>query len=97
MIARLFAPRPASRIGDERFVASADMLRSSDRALAHYHFHVQKWGNARFAGPSTDDRVYAWRQGRTCLVFTGIRKGVLAVDYYQPNGLILDLGEITRP
>jgi hypothetical protein len=97
MTARLFAPRPASRIGDERFVASADMLRSSDRALAHYHFHAQRWGNARYAGPSPDDRVYAWRQGRACLVITAIRSGVLAIDYYQPNGLILDLGEITQP
>ena len=93
----LFPPRPASRLGDDRFVASADLIRSSDAALAHYHFHVQRWSNARFAGPSRDDLVYAWRQGRSCLVLSGIRRGVLGVDYYQPDGVIVDLGEIRAP
>ncbi len=93
----LFPPRPASRRGDDRFVASADLIRSSDTALAHYHFHVQRWANARFAGPSTDDLIYAWRQGRSCMVLAGIRRGVLGMDYYQSDGVIIDLGEIKPP
>ncbi len=94
-LAQLFPPRPGQRQGDERFVASDDMLTASDTALAHYHFHVQKERNESFAGPSPGDLGYAERFGRACVVLTSVGKGGrMDVDYYQPDGTVIDLGEI---
>lgn len=93
---RPFMPRPGQRDGDQRFVASEDMIASSDRALFQYHFHVQRWRNDAYAGPSREDLAYAARSGRTCVVLTGINDETLNVDYYQPDGVILDLGDLTR-
>jgi hypothetical protein len=93
----LYPPRPAERQGDTRFIASRDMIAASDRSAAHYHFHVQRWRNSDLAGPSTGDLEYAQRFGRACLVFTGVKEGVLAVDYYQPDGVVVDIGTIRSP
>ncbi len=93
----MYPPRPGARRGDKEFVASTDMMAQSDRSLAHYHFHVQDAQNGSFAGPSTPDLSYADRLGRNCLVFTSVGKDAMNVDYYQPGGMVLDLGEIERP
>lgn len=90
----LYPPRPGQRMGDERFVASDDMIAASDCAIAHYHFHVQRIRNHEYAGPSGGDIEYAARYGRSCLVLTSVEEGVLGVDYYQPNGVVVDLGEV---
>lgn len=92
--ATLFPPRASTRLGDTRFVASEDMLSRADRALAHYHFHVQADRNERGAGPSGEDLEYARRHGRTCFVLTSVRSGYGDIDYYQPDGIVLDLGEV---
>src|SRR5690606_32687581 len=55
----LFRPRARDRISDDRFVASGDMIRFSDRAIAHYHLQVQKPRLGRLAGPSEGDLLYA--------------------------------------
>jgi hypothetical protein len=90
----LFPPRPGQREGDNKFIASDDMIRSSDRSLAHYHFHAQEERNAAYAGPSPGDLIYAARQGRNCLVLTSLGEGEMGVDYYQPDGIVVDLGRI---
>jgi hypothetical protein len=92
-VAVLYPPRPGQRQGDERFVASDDMIGASDLALAHYHLHAQKSKNAEFAGPSPGDLVYAARSGRSCVVFTPIADGHMDADYYQSDGVVIDLGE----
>lgn len=92
--AKLYPPRPSERLGDRRFVASRDMIKKSAHALAHYHFHAQDWANNKYAGPSLKDYDYSDRYGRPCLVLTGVKRGVLGVDYYQPGGATIDLGEI---
>ncbi|MBZ0172669.1 MAG: hypothetical protein K8E66_09845, partial [Phycisphaerales bacterium] len=92
----LFPPRPRDRVHDERFVASRDMLDYSDRALAHYHLQVQRDKNYKYAGPSGGDFRYARLSGRNCVVFTSVGKDRLGVDYYQPDGVVIDLGEIGR-
>ncbi len=92
----LFRPRARDRVNDEAFVASGDMIRFSDRALAHYHLQVSKERLSRFAGPSDGDLLYASVSGRTCLVFTSIGSGILNVDVYTPDGEVLDLGYLTR-
>lgn len=90
----LFPPRSRDRVDDDRFIASQDMIDYSDRALAHYHLQVQKTRNAEHAGPSNGDLRYAQRSGRNCLVFTSLAEDRLGVDYYQPDGVVIDLGEI---
>lgn len=92
--AMLYPPRPGSRKGDDQFVASRDMIEQSNRSLAHYHLHVQKWANSDYAGPSPGDLAYAARHRRSCVVLTGISEDALAVDYYQPDGVVIDLGEL---
>jgi hypothetical protein len=100
--ATLYPPRPGERRGDQQFVASREMLSSSDTALAHFHFHAQAEGNREYAGPSEGDLEYAAASGRSCLVFTSLSADLLGVDYYHADGdgtadaVVLDLGEI-RP
>lgn len=96
-VAALYAPKPVMRENDTSFVASPEMLMESTTALAHYHFHVQSAKNGRYAGPSDGDMAYAARYGRACLVFTSLDETTLGVDLYQPDGVVLDLGEITKP
>lgn len=95
--ARLYPPRPAERQGDERFVASDEMLADADLALAHYHFHAQGGALDAACGPSSGDLGYARRFAVSCLVFTMLGDDRLGVDYYQPDGTVLDLGDLTRP
>lgn len=94
--AALFPPRPAQRRGDREFIASDEMVAASTFALAHYHFHVQREENREFAGPSPADLAYAERMGRSCLVLTSLRRGVMGADLYMPGGRVIDLGEVVR-
>jgi hypothetical protein len=95
--ALLYPPRPAQRQGDKRFIAAPEMFTQHPGALAHFHFHVQSKRNARYAGPGPGDRAYADAYGRANLVLTFVDEDTLAVDYYHPGGVTLDLGEIKRP
>lgn len=94
---RRFPPRANQRAGDERFIAPDEMLVHGSDALFHYHFHVNKLKNADYSAPSEDDLKYATTHGRACLVLTFINASTLGVDYYQPGGVVIDLGEFTRP
>lgn len=94
--ATLYPPRPSNRLGDRKFIASEDLIASSDQALAHYHFHVQKNQNREYAGPSEGDLDYAARLGRACVVLTSITEGVLNADVYFPGGYVIDLGDVRR-
>ncbi len=93
----LFPPRVNSRFGDDRFVASDELIEASDAALFHYHFHAMRTRNADYAGPSFSDFEFARREGRSCLLFTFVSPDRLNVDYFQPDGLRIDLGTIDRP
>jgi len=90
----LYRPRMRDRMNDERFVASDDMFRFSDRALVHYHMHANKRNNGRYAGPSLEDLANAKESGRANLVFTSLGDDELNVDVYFPNGAVIDLGRI---
>jgi hypothetical protein len=96
IVAWLFPPRPGQRQSDREFVASEEMILSSDRSLAHFHFHVDRPRNADVAGPSGADLEYAARSGRTCVVFTSISTDELDVDYFQPDGVVIDLGTVAK-
>ncbi|GJQ30902.1 MAG: hypothetical protein HBSAPP03_27860 [Phycisphaerae bacterium] len=90
----LHMPRPSERAGDSTFVASPEMIAASTYSLAHFHFHAQNWRQQEYAGPSPQDLEYAARYGRACVVLTAVREGELGVDYYQPEGVVVDLGTI---
>ena len=96
-VALSFPPRPAQRSGDNRFVASQELLDAGATALFHYHFHAQSNNNDDYAGPGPGDLEYAARFGRSCIVLTFVSSRSLGVDYYQPDGARIDLGAISRP
>ena len=93
----LFRPRQRDRVSDQRFVASDDMFRFSDRSLAHYHFHADRRSNSQYAGPSITDQLNASNSGRNCMVFTSIDSEAINIDVYFPNGVVVDLGEFVEP
>src|SRR5690606_18536443 len=97
LTAQLFEPRANSRYGDERFVASQELIDAADSALFMYHFHVTRTRNADYAGPSFDDFEFVRREGRASLLYTFVTQDRLNVDYFQPGGLRIDLGTIERP
>jgi hypothetical protein len=88
----LFRPRQRDRLSDERFVASDDMFRFSDRALVHYHFHANERDNGQYAGPSHQDQVNAISSGRTSVVLTSLDSNELNIDVYFDSGAVIDLG-----
>lgn len=90
----LYRPRSRDRVNDERFVASDDMFRFSDRSLAHYHMHANKRNNGQYAGPSREDLINAEQSGRTNLVFTSLGTDQLNVDLYLGGGVVIDLGQM---
>lgn len=92
--ASLFEPRPTQRKNDRTFIASEEMFNADARALAHYHFHVQVAANGEYASPGRGDFEYAAQHGRSCLVLTSVREGIMNVDYYQRGEVVIDLGEI---
>jgi len=107
-IVRGYSARPAQRVNDRTFTAPEELFEAEGaggRALAHFHFHVQSVNNAEYAGPGKGDFDYAAMHGRTCLVFTSVRNGVLNADYYQRNAarqedgkggnVGIDLGEVS--
>ncbi len=92
-----YPPRPSQRLGDNRFVASQDLLDASVGSLFHYHFHASRTSMREYAGPGQGDDAYARVLGRSCIVFTTLGKDSMNADYYQPDGVVIDLGEIRRP
>jgi hypothetical protein len=90
----LFLPRAAARQGDRQYVAPPELIPAADRALAVYHFHAQQTENADEAGPSAADLADATLSGRSCLVLTSVRRGVLAADWFGPFDVVVDLGEV---
>lgn len=93
----LYPPRPTERFGDDRFVASQDMLSAGGWALAQYHFHASKMDNREYAGPGGGDMQNALTLGRANVVVTPIGDGRMDVDYYQNTGGVearVDLGVV---
>lgn len=93
----LHEPRPTQRGNDHRFIAPPAMVEARTTTLFDFHLHVQSVNNRDYAGPSRGDLEYAREHGRSCIVFTSISGRTLNVDYYQPNGTIIDLGFVRRP
>lgn len=82
--------------GDLKFIPTDEMIQSLYTNLAHYHFHAHREHNRDFAGPSKGDMRMINQLETHALVFTFIDKDTLNVDYYQPNGAVVDIGVIRR-
>ncbi len=88
---------PMLRISHNRqFTPSEEMIRHCYTALAHYHFHAQEYKNSLYAGPGQGDLQTADRLDFNFLVFTFIDENRMNADYYQPGGVVVDLGVIQR-
>jgi hypothetical protein len=87
---------PRVRYGDWKFEASQEMFDAGYAALFHFHFHCQRYNNARFAGPGAGDIAYAENARVNCLVLTYVREGTMNVDFYRHGRVIVDLGDIER-
>jgi hypothetical protein len=84
------------RAHDQKFYSSDALIRRMYTGLAHYHFHAQQFRNAPYAGPGAGDLGFAQRLGANAVVFTFLDRDTLGVDYYQPGGVVVDLGTIKR-
>jgi len=92
-----YPPRPRDRVSDRRMVASPALIEAGTTAMFHFHLHAQRYENTPYAGPSGGDFEYARSHGRSCIVLTFLDENTLNVDYYQPDGAVIDLGVIERP
>lgn len=89
--------KPEIRRHDRKFVPSSAMLQRLYTGLAHYHFHAQEFKNRDYAGPGRGDLESADQLQANCLVLTFIDRQTINVDYYQPGGIAIDLGVISKP
>lgn len=87
---------PMVRDHDNQFISSQAMLDAAYTAIFHFHMHAQKLRNVEYAGPSFGDMNYADNTRANCLVFTFVSEGVMNVDYYRHDRLVVDLGVITK-
>ncbi len=89
--------RPQFRKHDLAYYASKKMILDAYTALAHYHFHAQKYRNTDYAGPGMgDQKRIGGIQRFNGLVLTFINRDKLNVDYYCGRRIIVDLGSIHR-
>ena len=87
---------PWLRRHDHVYYATPACIAAMRHGLAHYHFHTQAHDNADYAGPGAGDLAFAQRQGANCVVFTFIDRNTLNVDYYNAQGIVVDLGCLYR-
>jgi len=88
---------PMFRRHDRVYYPPEELVTDAYTALAHYHFHAQRYRNRKYAGPGRGDldRI-AGTQRFHALVLTFIDRDRLNVDCYQPNGAVIDLGTVRR-
>jgi len=90
-----FLPRVRSH--DRRFNAPQTMFDAGYTSLFHFHFHAQRQRNSDHAGPGLGDMNYADNTRANCLVLTFVDVDHMNVDFYRHDGVIVDLGTISRP
>jgi hypothetical protein len=88
-------PRPyptASADNDFDYVTPETLTRDTVNGLAQYHFHFQQIHNTDRAGPGPGDLDYAKSARTNAVVITSIDTRKINIDYYTPNGAVVDLG-----
>jgi hypothetical protein len=77
---------------DMAYIASDQLMARAKSALAIFHFHAQQPDNAEIAGPGVGDLRFAATVKTSCVVITTLTGGEMDVDYYNPEGAVVDLG-----
>ena len=83
---------PGRRQGDNQYVESAKMVQDGVLCIARWHCHTDQWRGAELAGPGIDDLRYADWINCPVVVLTRIGKKRCNVDYFTPEGIVVDLG-----
>ena len=81
---------------DRKYLSPQRLIESLYTGAAHYHFHAQEFHNSDYAGPGRGDQDFANHLRFNCLVFTFIDHDRLNADYYQHDGVVIDLGTLAR-
>ncbi len=77
---------------DTRYVPTMKLYAQGACALAFFHFHFQQLDNQAKAGPGEGDIKSAAQNLYTGVVITAVGKNYFNVDYFNPDGAVVDLG-----
>jgi len=83
---------PAQCRGDNQFIESPAMIQDAAFCLSRWHCHTDQWRGKELAGPGIDDIRYAAYHNCPVVIFTQVTKNVFNVDYLNPEGTVIDLG-----
>ena len=97
---------PGEHLGDNRYVESLDMTQDGTFCFARWHCHADPWRARELAGPGVDDLYYARYVNCPSIVLTVLdwsaistdsqgaarRRDTFNVDYFTPEGVVIDLG-----
>ncbi len=83
---------PGRRQGDNQYVESAKMVQDGVLCVARWHCHTDQWRAAELAGPGIDDLRYADWINCPVVVLTRLSNKMCNVDYFTPEGIVVDLG-----
>jgi hypothetical protein len=83
---------PLFASNDFQYLTGDKLLLETAAGVAQYHFHFQQVRNEARAGPGTGDLAYAHTTRCNCVVITSIGPGTMDIDFYTPEGAVVDLG-----
>ncbi len=78
--------------GDNQYFWSGEMLQQRVLSLAVWHCHTNTNAETQPAGPGLDDIRHAAWHDYPGLVLSLLRDDGLNIDYYTPDGVVVDLG-----
>jgi hypothetical protein len=86
-------PYPPDRpAGDNLYIEPAAMTVDAVLCLARWHCHADPRRNADAAGPGLDDLKFVASHDAPALVITRVNDTIINVDYFTPEGIVIDLG-----
>ena len=84
--------RPTRLRHDRAYYPPPGLLRKATWAFAQYHCHASDADSRPDASPGPADRDFARRFNFVGVVLTSVRNAQFNVDYYTPDGAVVDLG-----
>jgi len=84
--------QPGEHSGDNQYIESPRMIYDAALSLTRWHCHVDKWRGPELAGPGIDDLRYGRLHGCPVVVVTLVTDKIFNVDYFTPEGIVIDLG-----
>jgi hypothetical protein len=83
---------PDRRAGDNLYLEPAAMTVDATLCLARWHCHADPRRSAHAAGPGLDDLKFVASHDAIALVITRVNDTIFNVDYFTPEGIVIDLG-----